>query len=98
MAIEFPEPQSTAVLLKALDQAAAKVGAELEQSRAKVEEIASIKEQSEAFEEEITEARSRIFVLLREKLRDREAARADAYGARVEQALQAFAPAKADPK
>ena len=95
MAIEFPQAQSTATLLKALEQASAKVVTELEQCRARIEEIASVKEQSEAFEDEITEARSRIFVLLREKLRDREAARADAYGARLEQALQAYAPPKA---
>ena len=97
MTIEFPEAQSTATLLKALEQGSAKVVAELEQSQAKSEEIASVKEQSESFEDEITEARSRIFILLREKLRDREAARADAYGARLEQALQAFAPPKATP-
>jgi septal ring factor EnvC (AmiA/AmiB activator) len=92
MALEMPELRNVSHLLQALEQASAKLAADLEEAEARTEEIAAVKAETETFEAEVAEARSRIFVLLREKFQDREVARAEAYGKRIEQALQALVP------
>lgn len=88
--IPRPEVQNTVNVLRDLKVAIASVKREVDAARAVLGRVEDLHRQNEFYTRGIDGARGRIFKLMMAQLRHAEAARADAYISRVDEALAYF--------